>query len=116
MYWGCLPQSASATNWTNWLDCATAQNRPIGLGEYGLDQTSGAACDPDVSGGNEQCTPDTMSADQNYLETLPSTVGEPVALWQYWWSNVGGSSGNWMFTDNAAKDQWQSIETANGGG
>jgi hypothetical protein len=120
-------QSTGATNWQNWLTCATAKDRPIGFGEYGLDQTAGTGttCTPPNTSSqyNAQCTADAMTADASYLEALPMSGqtqmqnNVPFAMWDYWYSNYGGTPDNTVFNNTyGAITAWQSIETANGGG
>jgi hypothetical protein len=113
-------------NWKNWLSCATGNNRPIGFGEYGLDETA-----PSPPPQPPTCTnntndaanaPNAMSADNVYLKNLPmSGQAElqnrvPVAMWAYWYSNYGGTADCTVFTSSTAISTWQGIETANGGG
>jgi hypothetical protein len=112
--------AARKANWNNWLTCVLPQNRPIGLGEYGLDQSSTSGGNGTTCTSDEACTPVTMMADQTYLEGLPSTIGEPVVLWQYWWSNCAAPattcSADWQFVSDDAVSTWKGIETQNGGG
>jgi hypothetical protein len=110
-------------NWKNWLSCATANNRPIGFGEYGLDQSTSAQIAPCTNNPNDAANaPNSMSADNLYLKNLPmSTQAElqnhvPVAMWDYWYSNYGGTPDCTVFTSSTAISTWQGIETANGGG
>lgn len=112
-------------NWKNWLSCATGRNRPIGLGEYGLDQSTSAQIAPCTNSPDDAAnTPSAMTADNSYLEQLPmSSQAElknhvPVAMWGYWYDNNSGSASGCNVFDNTygAITTWQGIETANGGG
>jgi len=112
-------------NWKNWLSCATGNNRPIGFGEYGLDETSMAVSQPPTCTNDKNDTtqaPLAMGADNVYLKNLPmSSQAElqnhvPLAMWDYWYSNYGGTPDCTVFTSTAAINTWQGIETANGGG
>jgi hypothetical protein len=124
-----INQSADATNWQNWLSCVTAMNRPIGFGEYGLDQSDSSqgtepGCDQTPTNNtNAQCTPGALEADNTYLRQLPMSSQSqmhnhvPVAMWAYWYSDYGGTPDNTVFDNTyGAITTWQNIETANGGG
>jgi hypothetical protein len=123
-------QVPTADTWQNWLKCASAQNRPLGFGEYGLDNS------PDPNGPqapqfpkgckatsqNRQNLPSALDADRTYLAQLP-TSGDPnlvnpapFAVWDYWDSFWGGTPDCTVLDNTAAITMWQSIETQNGGG
>lgn len=123
----------AADVWQNWLKCASAKNRPLGFGEYGLDNSP----DPDPNAPqqspqypkgcksasqNRTKLPDALDADRNYLSQLPMS-GDPSLLnpapfvvWDYWDSFWGGTPDCTVLDDQAAIDRWRSIETQNGGG
>jgi hypothetical protein len=112
-------------NWKNWLSCATARNRPIGFGEYGLDESTPPPSPAPTCTNNTNDAaqaPNAMAADNVYLKNLPmSGQAElqnpvPVVMWAYWYSNYGGTPDCTVFTSTAAITTWQGIETANGGG
>ncbi len=120
--------SVNATEWQTWLRCASTQNRPLGFGEYGLDNSPigpSDLCNNGPSSGttNAQNLPKALAADNTYLEELP-TSGDPnlvnpapIAIWNYWYSNYGGTAVCTVFDNTyGAIDIWQSIETQNGGG
>jgi hypothetical protein len=51
-----------------------------------------------------------MSADPNLVNPAPFVV------WDYWYSNYGGTPDCTVFDNQyGAIDEWQSIETQNGG-
>jgi hypothetical protein len=123
-------QIPAADTWQNWLKCASAQNRPLGFGEYGLDNS------PDPSGpqapqylkgcksASQDRTelPTALDADRNYLSQLPMSGDPnllnpaPFVVWDYWDSFWGGTPDCTVLDDQAAIDKWRSIETQNGGG
>jgi hypothetical protein len=113
-------------NWKNWLNCVTPRNRPIGFGEYGLDQSTGGTtepCDNNPNGNDAAQTPSAMAADNGYLKQLPmSSQSEmqnhvPVVVWNYWYDDDDSSPVCTQFDNSyGAITEWQSIETANGGG
>ena len=125
------------TKWQHWLNCASQQNRPLGFGEYGLDNSPillGQQTDPPVcnepphtnSQGatvtNAQEVASAQRADNSYLETLPTSgdpdlaTPEPFLVWNYWYSNWGGMPVCDVFNDKyGAVTEWQSIENQNGG-
>jgi hypothetical protein len=112
-------------NWKNWLNCATVKNRPIGFGEYGLDQSTGGTTAPCDNKPNDAAnTPSAMTADDSYLEQLPMSSQAdlqnhvPVVMWDYWYDDYGGGAPVCTVFDNTygAIATWQDIETANGGG
>lgn len=124
-------QIAAADAWQNWLKCASAQNRPLGFGEYGLDNS------PDPNGPqqssqfkegckatsqNRQNLPAALEADRTYLEQLPMSGDPnlvnpaPFAVWDYWDSFWGGTPDCTVLDNTNATDKWRSIETQNGGG
>ena len=111
-----------------WLKCASAQNRPLGFGEYGLDNSPigpASLCNNSPPGGtpNAQNLPKALAADNSYLAQLPMSADAnllnpaPFVVWDYWYSNYGGTPVCTVF-DNTyrAIDKWQSIQTQNGGG
>jgi hypothetical protein len=117
--------------WQNWLTCASAQNRPLGFGEYGLDDSyepnqnqPASLCDngprPPAET-NAQFLPSELLNDQSYLEALPMSgqllFPAPVWTWDYWYSYYGGTSVCTLFgnTYNAQTD-WENNITQNGGG
>lgn len=112
-------------NWKNWLNCATARGRPIGFGEYGLDQSTSAQTSPCTNSPNDASeAPNAMAADNSYLRQLPmSSQTElhnhvPVVMWDYWYNDFGGGAPVCTLFGNTfgAITRWQGIETANGGG
>jgi hypothetical protein len=121
--------SVNATEWQHWLKCASDQNRPLGFGEYGLDNspigpaslcTNGPSSPP-----NAQNLPKALSADNSYLAQLPMSADPnlvnpaPFVVWDYWYSNYGGTPVCTVFgvpTDPyGAIPAWKSIEGQNGG-
>jgi len=123
-------QVPAADVWQNWLKCASAQNRPLGFGEYGLDNS------PDPNGPqapqfpqgckatsqNRQNLPTALDADRSYLAQLPMSGDPnlvnpaPFVVWDYWDSYWGGTPDCTVLDNTAATNMWQSIETQNGGG
>jgi hypothetical protein len=118
------------TKWRHWLNCASAQNRPLGFGEYGLDNS------PDPNGPqapqfqngckatsqNRQNLPNALEADRTYLANLPMSGDPnlvnpaPFVVWDYWDSFWGGTPDCTKLDNTAAINKWLSIETQNGGG
>jgi hypothetical protein len=96
--------------WNNWTNCilnTIGNHKPIGMFEQGYDQSTTS---------NQQNTPTAIMADQSYLESYPASHGQPVNWWSYWWSDFGGTAGNWRFDNTyGAMDKWKANETANGG-
>jgi hypothetical protein len=112
-------------DWNNWLNCVSAKNRPIGFGEYGLDQSTSAQTAPCTNNPNDAVeTPNAMTADNSYLQQLPMSGQAqlqnhvPVVMWDYWYDNNGGGAPTCDVFDNTygAITTWQGIETGNGGG
>jgi hypothetical protein len=116
--------SVNATEWQDWLKCASASNRPLGFGEYGLDNSPigpASLCTNNPS--NAQNLPKALAADNSYLEKLPMSGDpnllnpEPFVVWDYWYSNYGGTPVCTVFDNTyGAIDKWHAIETQNGGG
>jgi hypothetical protein len=93
--------------WSNWLSCVQPINKPIGLGEYGLD----CKTNPD-----QPIVTQEMTADDSYLAAIPGAT-EPTIMWAYWYSASGISQGpGCMFSSMANLGEWHGIETQNGGG
>jgi hypothetical protein len=122
-------QIPAADEWQNWLKCASAQNRPLGFGEYGLDnspdpkgpqQAQGGPCQPTSQ--NRQNLPTALDADRTYLAHLPvsgdsSLVNSaPFVVWDYWDSYYGGTPVCTVLDNSAAITEWQSIESQNESG
>jgi hypothetical protein len=96
-----------ADNWQDWLRCVLPNNKPIGLGEYGLNPN-----DSNPSG-----TASAIVADRSYLAALPATTHEETAMWALWDSAATDTTTNWAIDDeSAAVRAWQAAETQNGGG
>jgi hypothetical protein len=115
--------STNATEWQDWLKCASAQNRPLGFGEYGLDNSpNGPASLCTNNPSNAQNLPKALLADNSYLAKLPMSADAnlltpaPFVVWDYWYSNYGGTAVCTVFDNqfNAITD-WKSIEAQNGG-
>jgi hypothetical protein len=113
----------AADEWQNWLSCASAQDRPIGFGEYGLDNSPiGPKSLCGQSKSNAKNLPTALTNDNSYLEQLPMSGQSqlknhvPVVMWDYWYSNYGGTPVCTVFTNKyRAISIWTGIETANGG-
>lgn len=128
-------QIPAADEWQNWLTCASAQNRPLGFGEYGLDDSyepnqnqPGSLCNngpkpPNTT--NAQNLPAALAgntSDNTYLAQLPMSGDShlmnpaPFVVWNYWYSYYGGTAVCTVFgtTYNAITD-WQNDENQNGG-
>jgi hypothetical protein len=116
--------------WQNWLNCVSQQNRPLGFGEYGLDNSPNHPASP--YGADSLCTqsssnainlPTDLLADNTYLAQLPMSGQSqlnnnpaPFMVWDYWYSDYGGTADCTVFdnADNAIHD-WENIENQNGG-
>jgi hypothetical protein len=118
-------EASRQQEWRNWLSCATAQSRPIGFGEYGLDESTPPPLAAPTCTNNKNDAaqaPNAMSADNSYLETLPMSGQAqmknpvPVVMWDYWYSYYGGTPDCTVFTSPTAISTWMGIENANGGG
>jgi len=121
--------SVNATEWQDWLKCASAQNRPLGFGEYGLDDSYEAnqnqpipPCDQNQPTTNAQNLPNALVADREYLAHLPMSGDvnllnpAPFVVWAYWYSYWGGTPVCTVFGNtNLAINKWQFIENQNGG-
>lgn len=103
--------SANAAEWTDWLGCAAAQQKPIGIAEYGLNCGDAGTAAP-----NNLTTSQGMAADNTYLAGEPD--GLPVLMWAYWYNdNVGCEfTAGGAPSGSAAVSQWIANETQNGGG
>lgn len=95
--------------WNNWTNCilnTIGNHKPIGMFEQGYDQSTTS---------NQQNTPTAIAADQSYLEGYPASHDQPVNWWSYWWTDFGGTPGNWRFDNTfCAMDAWKDIEAGNG--
>ncbi len=103
------PSAVDATEWNTWLGCVAAQDKPIGIAEYGLNCGDATTAAPD-----NLTTSQGMAADDSYLAGEPD--GLPVVMWEYWYNNNVGCE----FTQGGAPDgtqavtQWKANETQNG--
>src|SRR5207248_11498146 len=61
-----------ADNWLDWLACVLPQNKPIGLGEYGVNPN-----DSNPSGASS-----AIAAHASYLAALPPPTHEETATWE----------------------------------
>ena len=119
--------------WQNWLSCASAENRPLGFGEYGLDDSyepnqnqPSSLCNngpQPPSTTNAQNLPSELMGDQSYLEALPMSgqsqlqYPAPVWVWDYWYSYYGGTAVCTLFGNTyRAETDWENNITQNGGG
>lgn len=96
---GSLYPTAGLSNypiWTNWYSFVSGSGKPIGITEYGIGST-GSNADRNTR----------IQQDCAYLRaSIPS-----LAMWQYWWSNVGTDPATtYQFTDTATIATWQGIE------
>ena len=119
--------AVNALEWQDWLKCASAEDRPLGFGEYGLDNSPigpTALCDNSPPGGPDNAVnlPKALDADKRYLQQLPMSPDvnlvdpAPFVIWDYWYSNYGGTPVCTVFDDTyGAIGKWHSIETENGG-
>jgi hypothetical protein len=109
-----VPAGATASNgqkWQNWLSCVQPMDKPIGLGEYGLDCKANSY---DPTGPDQSQVTAEMGDDNTYLEQTLG-VTEPTILWEYWYSD--NDTPGCVFDNSAGGiTEWQSIETQNGGG
>ncbi|MGH3156207.1 MAG: carbohydrate binding domain-containing protein, partial [Streptosporangiaceae bacterium] len=106
-----LPTAGSpgpGQDWSNWLSCVQDINKPVGLAEYGLD------CHNSV-GPDQQVVTDEINADNDYLEAIPGAT-QPTIMWEYWYSDNGGTPGCVFSNAYGAVTAWQNAETQNGGG
>jgi hypothetical protein len=125
-----VSNSVNATAWHDWLKCASAENRPLGFGEYGLDNSPIgpiSLCTNGLSSPtNAQEVPKALNSDNSYLAQLPMSADlnllnpAPFVVWDYWYSDYGGTAACTLFgfpTDPyGAIPAWQAIERQNGGG
>jgi hypothetical protein len=118
------------TRWQHWLKCASPQNRPLGFGEYGLDNSPiridgpSTVCNQPSHNGHTNASEvqSAQSADNSYLEALPMSGDpnlvnpEPFLVWNYWYTDYGGTAVCDVFNNtHGAITEWQSIENQNGG-
>lgn len=123
-----VSNSVNATEWQDWLKCASAENRPLGFGEYGLDNSpigpagTASLCDNGLSNPtNAKELPLALNADNGYLAQLPMSADPnllnpaPFVVWDYWYSNYGGTAVCTLFgspTDPyGAIPAWKAIES-----
>jgi hypothetical protein len=78
--------------WLNWLKLVQGLGKPLGVTEYGIGLSGGAAK-----------RNSRIQQDCAYLRT----VG--IEMWQYWWVNMGSTATNYQFTDAATVDTWKKI-------
>jgi hypothetical protein len=110
-------------NWKNWLSCATANDRPIGFGDYGLDESASAQTGTCTNNPNDASNaPNAMTADNSYLKQLahvgpggaaePRPRGDAGLLVQRLRRHAGLHSVRQYLRGD---QHMQGIETANGG-
>jgi hypothetical protein len=129
---GDVNHAANAIEWQDWLWCASQYGRPLGFGEYGLDNSPVHPSDVPASQcmngpappmtTNAENLPKALLADNGYLEQLPMSGDlnlrspAPFVVWSYWYSDYGGTKDCTVFNNKyGAIDEWRSIETQNGG-
>jgi hypothetical protein len=121
---GNVNDAVNAAEWQHWLHCASQNNRPLGFGEYGLDNSPigpPSLCTHDPA--NAQESPVALAADSSYLEQLPMSGDPslenpaPFVVWNNWYSNYGGTPVCTVFDNTyGAIDEWRSIEAESVGG
>jgi hypothetical protein len=121
---GDVNDAVNAAEWQHWLHCVSQNNRPLGFGEYGLDNSPigpPSLCTHNPA--NAQELPVALAADNSYLEQLP-TSGDPnlanpapFVVWSNWYSNYGGTAVCTVFDNTyGAIGEWRSIEAESVGG
>jgi hypothetical protein len=97
-------KSPEGDEWSTWLGCVASSGKPIGLAEYGLDCRTQ---DPP-----QQTLASEIAQDKGYLAAIPG-ARQPTIMWEYWdWDTKPPGC---QMTSTTVKNEWQSVETQNGG-